>query len=53
MAASVLDAAAVTRYGSKTFLAIGVSIFFINGKPTLINEPRILFLIYNFFSNSF
>ena len=32
---SVADAAVVTPNGSKTFLANGISTFFINGKPAL------------------
>ena len=39
-AASVADAAAVNLNGTKTLLANGVSTFFINGKPAVINGLR-------------
>ena len=40
IAASVTDAAAVNPNGTKQILANGVSTFFINGKPTFLNEAR-------------
>ena len=40
MTASVTEAAAVNPEGTKTLLANGVSKFFINGKPVVINGLR-------------
>ena len=40
IAASVIDAPAVNPNGLKTFLANGVSTFYINAKPAVINGLR-------------
>ena len=40
IAASVIDAPGVNPNGLKTFLANGVSTFYINAKPAVINDLR-------------
>ena len=40
LAASVAEATAVNPHGTKTLLANVVSIFFINGKPAVVNGIR-------------
>ena len=46
IAASVSDAAAVNLNGTKMLLAHGLATFFINRKPTDINGPRILQILF-------